>query len=87
MLRFYRTCLPRLKGSEGLRVRQNALGLGLLLGAAVFAHGRRCGCKKAEILAINDDGELPRAAILAMQPAVPFCMHLVQHCSVSALGI
>eukprot|EP00775_Hariotina_reticulata_P011133 gene11133-11286_t len=44
-----------LKGSEGLRVRRNALGLGLLLGAAVFAHGRRCGCSKAEILAINDD--------------------------------
>ena len=33
------------------------LGLGLLLGGAVFAHGLALGATKAEILAINDDGE------------------------------
>ena len=33
-------------------------GLGLLIGCAVFAHGLSCGCAKAEILAINDDGAL-----------------------------
>jgi len=33
----------------------SARGLGLLLGGATFAHGREAGCRKAEILAINDD--------------------------------
>lgn len=41
-------------------MRKNPLGLGLLLGGAVFSYGRSCGCRKAEILAINDDGELLR---------------------------
>ena len=36
--------------------RRAALGVGLLLRTAVFAHGNACGCTKAEILAINDDG-------------------------------
>jgi hypothetical protein len=36
--------------------RRGALGVGLLLRTAVFAHGHACGCTKAEILAINDDG-------------------------------
>lgn len=50
--------LPRrMKGEEGDRVRKNPLGLGLLLGGAVFAYGLSSGCSKAEILAINDDGE------------------------------
>ncbi|KAF8073148.1 ASPSCR1 [Scenedesmus sp. PABB004] len=40
---------------EGGRGGGSPLGLGLLLGGAVFAHGRACGCAKAEILAINDD--------------------------------
>lgn len=44
-------------GEEGQRIRGGALGLGLLLGGAVFAHGVECGATKAEILAINDDGE------------------------------
>jgi hypothetical protein len=46
-----------MRGDEGARVRRNALGLGLLLGAAVFSFGASCGCRRAEILAINDDGE------------------------------
>jgi hypothetical protein len=45
-----------MKGDEGQRVRGGVLGLGLLIGLAVFAHGAACGCRKAEILAINDDG-------------------------------
>lgn len=45
-----------LKGQEGERLRKNPLGLGLLLGGAVFSYGLSCGCSKAEILAINDDG-------------------------------
>jgi hypothetical protein len=45
-----------MRGEKGARVREGALGLGLLLGAATFAYGRRRGCKKAEILAIKDDG-------------------------------
>ena len=36
--------------------RQLAAGLGLMMRTAVFAHGHACGCLKAEILAINDDG-------------------------------
>jgi hypothetical protein len=46
-----------MKGEEGDRVRKSPLGLGLLLGGAVFAYGLSSGCRKAEILAINDDGE------------------------------
>ena len=48
----------RLKGEEGQRIRGGALGLGLLLGGATFAYGSSCGCQKAEILAINDDGKI-----------------------------
>ncbi|KAF6257929.1 hypothetical protein COO60DRAFT_1168838 [Scenedesmus sp. NREL 46B-D3] len=44
-----------MKGAAGDRIRKNPLGLGLLLGGAVFSHGRSCSCRKAEILAINDD--------------------------------
>ena len=47
----------RMKGDKGDRIRRNPLGLGLLLGGAVFSYGKQCGCKKAEILAINDDGK------------------------------
>ena len=28
------------------------------MGGAVFSFGHSCGCRKAEILAIKDDGEL-----------------------------
>ena len=41
------------RGQEGERTRGGVLGLGLLIGAATFAHGMACGCTKAEILAIN----------------------------------
>lgn len=44
-----------IKGQEGQRLRGGALGLGLLLGGATFAHGHAAGCRTAEILAINDD--------------------------------
>lgn len=37
---------------------QCAAGLGLLMCGAVIAYCREHGCKKAEILAINDDGKL-----------------------------
>ena len=50
------------RGEEGERTRGGVLGLGLLLGGATFAHGLACGCRKAEILAINDDGRLAAAA-------------------------
>lgn len=59
-----------LKGEAGLRIRKNALGLGLLLGGAVFSYGKSCGCKKAEILAINDDGEF----WIGLQQPLQLCM-------------
>lgn len=43
-------------GEEGDRLRGGILGLGFLLAAAVFAYGYWQGCRKAEILAINDNG-------------------------------
>lgn len=46
-----------MRGSEGERIRGGALGLGLLLGVATFAYAHRRGCRKAEILAIDDYGE------------------------------
>ena len=45
-------------GLASVEQRRQAEGVGLLLRTAVFAHGHRCGCTKAEILAINDDGEV-----------------------------
>ncbi len=39
-------------GGEG-----GMMGTGVLLGTSVLAHGWSIGCRKAEILAINDDGE------------------------------
>ena len=48
------------KGSETrTRAWGSPLGLGLLLGGATFAYGYEAGCRKAEILAINDDGMFP----------------------------
>ncbi|KXZ46136.1 hypothetical protein GPECTOR_46g205 [Gonium pectorale] len=44
-----------LKGADGQRLRSSPLGLGLLLGGAMFAYGHARGCRKAELLAINDD--------------------------------
>lgn len=44
-------------GEEGDRLRGGILGLGYLLATAVFAHGYWNGCRKAEILAINDNGK------------------------------
>lgn len=41
-----------LGGDEGNQIRGGPFGLGLLLGGATFAFGRRCGCSRAEILAI-----------------------------------
>ncbi len=46
-----------MRGTEGERLRGGVLGLGLLMGGAVFSFGHSVGCTKAEILAIKDDGE------------------------------
>ena len=45
------------KGDHGSRTRCGLFGLGVLIGGATFAFGWERNCKKAEILAINDDGE------------------------------
>lgn len=46
-----------MRGEDALRITGGGLGVALLLGGAVFSHAWACGCTKAEILAINDDGE------------------------------
>ena len=66
--------MHRLKGLEGERLRGGALGLGLLMGGAVFSFGHSCGCRKAEILAIKDDGEE------VFQLATQFAELGSQHC-------
>ena len=50
--------------------RQHAEGVGLLLRTAVFAHGHSCGCTKAEILAINDDGEQSLLCEMLLQSSI-----------------
>lgn len=45
-----------LKGEPGDRLRGGPRGLGLYVGVATFAYAHSKGCKRAEILAINDDG-------------------------------
>lgn len=51
---FTRELQPR----HGQSSAQRGVGLGLFMCGAVIALGRQAGCPKAEILAINDDGEL-----------------------------
>ena len=47
----------RLAEADRDRVRGGSFfGLSLLIAAAVMSHGLECGCRKAEMLAINDDG-------------------------------
>jgi hypothetical protein len=53
-----------LKGEEGGRLRGGPRGLGLYVGVATFAFAHSKGCKRAEILAINDDGVLFYARVL-----------------------
>ena len=71
--------LRRKRGEEGQRVRGGILGLGLLIAMAVFAHGYAAGCSKAEILAINDDGESQIAdAYLVCMSSVQYDVHMIQ---------
>lgn len=47
----------RLAEADKARIRGGSFfGLSLLIAAAVMSHGHECGCSKAEMLAINDDG-------------------------------
>ena len=55
-------CLCSLAKESRQRVRAGPLGLGLLVGLATLSYGLDCGCTKAEILAINDDGNSPSLA-------------------------
>lgn len=51
--------IPNARLAEGDRDRIRGgsfFGLSLLIAAAVMSHGYACGCIKAEMLAINDDG-------------------------------
>lgn len=55
-----------MRGEQGDRIRGGALGLGLMVGCATFAYALSKGCKKAEILAIKDDGAHQPAAMLLL---------------------
>lgn len=51
--------IPHARLAEGDRDRIRGgsfFGLSLLIAAAVMSYGYECGCTKAEMLAINDDG-------------------------------
>lgn len=49
----------RLAEADRDRVRGGSFfGLSILIVAAIMSHGHACGCSKAEMLAINDDGAL-----------------------------
>lgn len=49
----------RLAEADRVRIRGGSFfGLSLLIAAATMSHGHECGCSKAEMLAINDDGML-----------------------------
>ena len=47
-------------GAQELRQKGGFYGIGYLLATAVFALGYSKGCRKAEILAINDNGKFCR---------------------------
>lgn len=59
-----------MRGSEGERLRGGVLGLGLLMGGAVFSFGHSVGCTKAEILAIKDDGACSAFLMDQMSPFI-----------------
>jgi hypothetical protein len=67
------------RGDEGARTRGGVLGLGLLLGAATFAHGRACGCRKAEILAI--DGARAGEGLICVRRLLPGVVWWPLQCS------
>ena len=47
----------RLAEADRVRIRGGSFfGLSLLIVAAIMSYGHECGCSKAEMLAINDDG-------------------------------
>lgn len=47
----------RLAEADRMRIRGGSFfGLSLLIAAAIMSYGHECGCSKAEMLAINDDG-------------------------------
>lgn len=49
--------VSRLAEADRERIRGGSFfGLSLLIVAAIMSHGHECGCVKAEMLAINDDG-------------------------------
>ena len=49
--------MSRLAEADRERIRGGSFfGLSLLIVAAIMSHGFECGCVKAEMLAINDDG-------------------------------
>ncbi len=49
--------MSRLAEADRERIRGGTFfGLSLLIVAAIMSHGHECGCVKAEMLAINDDG-------------------------------
>ena len=59
--------LFRLAEADRDRVRGGSFfGLSLLVVAAIMSHGHACGCIKAEMLAINDDGKSICAQTLYM---------------------
>jgi len=58
--------VSRLAEADRERIRGGGFfGLSLLIVAAIMSHGHECGCVKAEMLAINDDGAAWRNWLLS----------------------
>ena len=65
-MRIYNSKLKKLNraSEEAENVRLGPMGLGRVLAKAVLAYGFSQGCRKAEILAINDDEEIHRKLVM-----------------------
>lgn len=70
--------MSRLAEADRERIRGGSFfGLSLLIVAAIMSHGHACGCVKAEMLAINDDGTSSGYSLAQTTCSLPY---LSQHC-------
>lgn len=60
-MRIYNSRIKRLKESTDLKL--GFMGLGKILAKSVIAYGYSQGCRRAEILAINDDEDIHRKLV------------------------
>jgi hypothetical protein len=72
---------------ETLGMEKSIFGIGLFLGAVAVRHGYDCGCKTAELLAINDSDLYHSKVLVLPIQSLPFLLffHLTKKCNIFIL--